>query len=770
MAIMDKDHRTQLLKQAQKDRERLARMNPVQRFAARVSGVWRKLTAMRFSKPTWQYLLSGTKYDYQQAVGDGSGSSAVMAVTNYIVRTFTEPQLAIRELNAELLDRHDFLDLWNTPNPYYTGRTLTKGMLIDYVTQGDGYAIKVRNGLRRVVQIYYAPYSTMTPEGDDKTLITHYTYRPEGQPIRLEVDDVIRWQNGIDPHDVRKGLAPLRAQAREIFSDDMAANWVGSLLRNQGVPGIIIAPDEDDVTGEDDDVETVKSWFRSRFGGDHRGEPLVLDTRIKVMEFGFDPQRMDLSQLRAMSEARLSAAMGIPAAVVGFLVGVTQTAVGATLSELREMAFESCIVPMQHDVCESLEAQLFREFDTNERRKVVYDNSEVRVLQEDHNKQVERIDRRVQGGWITVANAKRAVGEEPDPGDNVYLRPLNRIEVPVGVARSLPVDDENKLLYGDGFGLKYPNRWIDIQRRPGIPTTQPTQEMVDDAVPMVNPKRLEWLIYGAFKNQADLVVAMAKDWQRLTDAWSKDLSSVFNTFGTQVSSAWLSAVVALTAGNAPDFRDRKMVTKADPVAFPEWDDAAEEILETVRLMDLTVPYEMQYRRVLHSTAGLLNEILELGVGLQDTQEIAVVAQGGKRVGLVDMAGQTRDAMFDALAAAREAGDGPPQAARKIRDYVSAGPWRSADVRSVVIARTETKYAQNVSSIAVGRAADTVTAMQVVDAQLGPTDEDCELLDGQIVTFAEAESLALEEHPNGTRSFTPFVGQPAGVEGEQAAAE
>ena len=762
MSFMDKDHRNQLIHQTRKDRERLARLTPLQQFMTRVTTAWRKLTSMRFNKPTWQYLLSGTRYDYQQSVGDGHGSSAVMAVTNYIIRTFTEAPLSVREQDAELLDRHDFLDLWNRPNPYYTGRTLTKGMLIDYVTQGDGYAIKVRNGLRRVVQIYYAPYSTMTPEGDEQALITHYTYRPDGQPIRLEIDDVIRWQNGIDPNNVRKGLAPLKAQAREIFSDDVAANWVGSLLRNQGVPGVIISPDEDDVTGEDDDVETVKSWFRGRFGGDHRGEPLVLDTRIKVTEFGFDPQRMDLSQLRAMSESRISAAMGIPAAVVGFLAGMEQTKVGATMSELREMAFESCIIPMQHDICEALEYQVFRELDMNPNLAVVYDNSDVRVLQEDHNKLVERIDRRVQGGWMSVADAKRAVGDEPSAGDDVYLRALNRVEVPVGSVRSIPDmdEDDKRIMFGDG---NHPNRLVeDVMKRPGIPVTLPTQEMVDDAAPMRGIKA--WHHWAAFKNQADLVVAMAKDAQRLIDAWSTDLASLFNTFGTQVSESWLSILTAATAGASPGRQ------KADPIAFPEWDDAAEQALETVRFMDLTVPYETQYRRVLHSTAGLLNEILDLGVGLEDTQEIAVVAQGGKRVGLVDMSNQTRDAMFDALAAAREAGDGPPQAARKIRDYVSAGPWRSAEIRSVVIARTETKYAQNVSSIAVGQAADTVSAMQVVDAQLGPTDEDCELLDGQIVTFAEAETLALEEHPNGTRSFTPFVGELASTADESAVVE
>lgn len=46
-------------------------------------------------------------------------------------------------------------------------------------------------------------------------------------------------------------------------------------------------------------------------------------------------------------------------------------------------------------------------------------------------------------------------------------------------------------------------------------------------------------------------------------------------------------------------------------------------------------------------------------------------------------------------------------------------------------------------------------MEVLDARLGETDEYCESIDGQIVTLADAETLAASEHPNGTRDFAPI---------------
>jgi len=85
-------------------------------------------------------------------------------------------------------------------------------------------------------------------------------------------------------------------------------------------------------------------------------------------------------------------------------------------------------------------------------------------------------------------------------------------------------------------------------------------------------------------------------------------------------------------------------------------------------------------------------------------------------------------------------------------FVNAGP----KYRAELIARTETKYAQNVSSVLAYRQSPAVIAVQVLDAQLGPTDEECELLDGRVVSLDEAERLAEEEHPNGTRNFAPVT--------------
>lgn len=97
-------------------------------------------------------------------------------------------------------------------------------------------------------------------------------------------------------------------------------------------------------------------------------------------------------------------------------------------------------------------------------------------------------------------------------------------------------------------------------------------------------------------------------------------------------------------------------------------------------------------------------------------------------------------------------------ARFIRDGVEAGPWSSPTVRARVIARTEAAYATNVSVIEGTRAITGVEQMMIHDGRAGDTDETCEALNGRVVTLEEAQQLAADEHPNGTRSFTPLTPQ------------
>lgn len=397
----------------------------------------RSLGRMIFRRnPMRLFGMPRSKFDYLSEVGDGTGSSTVMAPLLWIARTFPEAPLAIYRTGPEgkedrVID-HDLLRLMRRPNRFYSGKTLWQATLLDYNVDGNAYWIKIRDRAGRVVELWWAPHWTMEPKGDETTFVTHYEYSPGGatQKILIPADDVVHFRFGLDGDDPRKGRAPLKSVLREIFTDDEAANFTASLLRNMGIPGLLVSPDGDSPPSEDD-VKETKAYIRQRFTGDNRGDALVMSGPTKVQQFGFSPEQLLLKDLRRIPEERVTAVLGVPAVVAGLGAGLDRSTFG-NFSEAREAAYEQTIIPTQEVLAEELWFQLLPDFEAEEmwQMRVSFDLSKVRVLQPDLDKMAERLERGVRVGAAMRSDFRRAMGWDVDEArDDVFLIPLNVAEV-----------------------------------------------------------------------------------------------------------------------------------------------------------------------------------------------------------------------------------------------------------------------------------------------------------------------------------------------------
>ena len=385
--------------------------------------------------------LNRTAIRYDREVTPAA-NSIVVACVRWVQRVFSEAPMMLQqwlEDRAEWEDIHvdELLLLLERPNPYYNGTALWKATIADLMLSGTSYWIRVRSQTGRVVQLWWAPESIVTPKGDpnDPTVfISYYEYAPStnrgSTPTRLRVEDVIQFRDGIDPTNVRKGLSGMKALLREIFTDDEAANMTASLLRNMGVPGVIISPKAGTI-GKDA-AQEIKETFMEKFTGDAKGEPLVLGGDATVQQFGFSPQQMGGRDLRGVPEERITAVLGVNAAVVGLGAGLASTKVGATLREYREEAFESTIIPMYRDMALQITQQLMDDFHDSKTHRLAFDLTKVRVLQEDELKRSERISNLVSNGVLKVAEVRRALGWPVEPEHEIYLIPANLQVVQAG--------------------------------------------------------------------------------------------------------------------------------------------------------------------------------------------------------------------------------------------------------------------------------------------------------------------------------------------------
>jgi phage portal protein BeeE len=335
------------------------------------------------------------------------------------------------------------LRLLERPNRYYSGPLLWMATIVDFI-RGDAYWLKERvpntpgNPMSgRVVRLWWLPrwmVEPAWPEDDPKVFISHYRYTVDGIAYRIEERDIVHFRNGMSPANMRKGVDRLAPLFREIFTDEEAANFTASVLRNLGVPGVVIAPAN--TTGGSvgrSDPEAVKQKFKDTFGADRRGEPLVLTAPTDVKVLSWSPQEMDLKSLRRIPEERISANLGVPAGVAQLGAGLDRNTF-TNYGEANGAAYTQGVIPLQRLIAAELEVQLLSEFADLEREAldVWFDYTAVAAMQAAAAALWKQLESAATKGLVMRSDFKRGVGLPVEPTDDVYVVPNNFLFVPGG--------------------------------------------------------------------------------------------------------------------------------------------------------------------------------------------------------------------------------------------------------------------------------------------------------------------------------------------------
>lgn len=245
-----------------------------------------------------------------------------------------------------------------------------------------------------------------------------------------------------------------------------------------------------------------------------------------------------------------------------------------------------------------------------------------------------------------------------------------------------------------------------------------------------------------------LFIAHVRDHALLSSAFATDLRTTFDWFGnacaamfTDLSARGTSQALGSTLVKTLDARkiaEQIVSTLSDPMAGK-----------------LEGTYRKNYQRILGQTVNTINNVTNLGVGVSDPAQRRILETGGKRAGLIDIEKSAHTAIFNAINEGNQAGMNPRDIARTIRSDVPAGRFvnSGSGYRAQLVARTETNWAQNLSSITAYRESDVVSSVTAMD---GDSDEECAARDGQEFSFDDAETEMENEHPNGTLAFAPSV--------------
>lgn len=396
-----------------------------------------------------------SRINYAVEAGDPTENGIVMASINWITRTFPQAPFRVVTLSedqdASLVEEiadHPLTLLLKRPNPYYPGRLLWAATLLSYWVDGNAYWLKARDNGNRVQQLWYEPHYTIRPHWprDGSKFIDGYQICRGGQwkPELIPVEDVVHFRNGLDPKNPRMGLSPLKPVLREIFSDNEAANFTAALLRNRGIPGLVLSPKPTNgMPGLIEDPEGLKNTIMAKTVGDRRGEPLILQGPTQVDQIAFDPKAMQLDKVRGIPEFRVSSVIGVPAVVAGLGASWTNSTY-ANMAEAKATAWEENILPTQDIITATMDVQLLPDFTDDPAEICDFDTRNVPALAEDQDALYKRVTEAYNGGWMLRMTALQQAGLPFDEArDNVYRTDLPLISERLEEQETAPEGDED---------------------------------------------------------------------------------------------------------------------------------------------------------------------------------------------------------------------------------------------------------------------------------------------------------------------------------------
>lgn len=724
-------------------------------------------------------------YDGISYTSEGlDATSIVAAVVGWIVRTFPEAPIVVKKRGAngdyEKLDQHAMISLIELPNKFYSGVILLMATIADWWLDGNAYWLKIRDGQFRVVELWWVPAWMIEPKGPkdnaeptSDNFVAYYEYRPySGARFEIDPSDVVHFRYGLDGHNMRKGRSRFKALFREVYSDEEAARFTASLLRNMGVPGLVVSPSKEttEYTPSDDEVAATKAYIKQSFSGDKRGETLVFKGPMTVEQFGFSPDQLNMRDLRRIPEERISGVIGIAAIVAGLGAGLDRSTF-ANYAEAREASYEENIIPTQRIMAADIKSQLLPDFEgDSDAFRVEFDTSEVRILQEDSNKASERLIAQYRGGVATLSEVRSRLGYDIRTEFEIFALPLN--------ADFVRADEIGDYVVNPSEPAPLPAQIVEPtvppSLPPGAPGAEATQEPQTAARRGGTRQRSVGIHIASRASERRFLAVLERMTAKLAVKFERNLAADYAETGSAAQSAAFDLLASDDGKEIPIIilekdDDTESTTESRGSAtyqsFMAGETSADEVAGTIVASkevkksvadtnkkwpkDFESHYQLVGELVYEETATYLE--VNMVFDATNPAELDVIRQGGKRAGLVDYSGHIRSEVKNALVEGRKRGEGPRKLARSIRDEVGDSK------RALVIARTETKYAQNVSSIEAYKKSDVVTGLRAFDNQTGYNDEDCTERDGKVYSFAEAENLTAEEHPNGTLSWAPVTG-------------
>lgn len=233
-----------------------------------------------------------------------------------------------RQGKLRKIDKHEILDLINSPNPAWSGRQFIEKLATQYLIGGNALVLAKNGDALPPSELWLLPpqYVTVSTPGG-RMLPSAYKYQPgQASPTIYPVNQVtgrsaLLHLRTVNPLDEWHGLPPLAAAAHGVDIFNAGQEWNKALLQNEGRPSGALqmrqGKDGSVPILSDEQFTRLKDEIDEKYSGvSNAGRPMLLDSALEWVQMSLNSKDMDHRETMLTNARFIAACYGTPPQLV----------------------------------------------------------------------------------------------------------------------------------------------------------------------------------------------------------------------------------------------------------------------------------------------------------------------------------------------------------------------------------------------------------------------------------------------------------------------
>jgi HK97 family phage portal protein len=295
------------------------------------------------------------------------------------------------------VEDHPLLDLWKSPNPFYSQSEFFEDSSNHFELTGEMTWVIVRGVGDAIVELWPVRPDRIRPVPDPNDYISGYIYQIGRKEVPLEVDDVMFMRR---PHPTTpyRGIGQVQGLLHDLGSEQMASAWQRNFFSNSALPGGIIEFDHN--LSQQDFTRLVDRWREQHQGVSNSHRVAILE-RGKWTDRKYTQRDMEFKETRMLNRDIILGAYGFPHSMLGISENINRANAEAAELTFARWVIKPRLIRIRDKVNQTLVSQfgedLFLDF--------------VDPVPSDKTSDLAESEKGYNAGILTQNEARRRLGE-----------------------------------------------------------------------------------------------------------------------------------------------------------------------------------------------------------------------------------------------------------------------------------------------------------------------------------------------------------------------